>query len=343
MVWRPHFIKKDQMTNQIPASATPAELAIHHKFVASVEHLKRDLVRSCHFLLQIQNRKIHHVFGYRTITEYAEAEAGLTRAQCESFLVLARRLPLLPGVAASVESGDLNWTQAKLLCRAASPETERAWIDTAKGMSVRSLAEVVKRVSTPVKPLAAPPSHPAAIASPAPPTVPKPHFVTVAFHEDRFAFWEAWLAAARAATPGAPTDELLVGLIEQGADVVMRLVIQQCPECRSAVIATSRGDLAGTGSLLARAACESERQGPDGSVRRSVPPRLRRLVLARDGCRCRAEGCGRTQHLQVHHRTPVGEGGRTVLDNLITLCGRCHRALHERELSLQAAAADPLR
>jgi len=39
----------------------------------------------------------------------------------------------------------------------------------------------------------------------------------------------------------------------------------------------------------------------------------------------------------------VGDGGRAILDNLITLCGRCHRALHEREEALKAAAADPTR
>ncbi len=331
------------MNDSIPTSATPAELALHHKFVESVQQLKKGLVRSCHYLLQIQNRKVHCVFGYRTIAGYAAAEAGLTRAQCDTFLALARRLPLLPGVAAGIESGDLNWSQAKLLCRAATPATEQEWIDTAKGLSVRSLAEVVRRVSTPVRPVAPLPARPAAVASP-PPSTPKSHFVTVAFHEDRFAIWEAWLAAARVAAPGVPTDGLLAGLIEQGgARTVARLVIRQCPDCRAAVIATSRGDLAVTGALLASAACEAEVQGADGSLRRAVPPRVRRLVLARDGYRCQAADCGRAQHLQIHHRTPVGAGGRTTPDNLITLCGRCHRALHEREEALNAAAVDPTR
>ncbi|MDO9171306.1 MAG: HNH endonuclease signature motif containing protein, partial [bacterium] len=208
-------------------------------------------------------------------------------------------------------------------------------------LSVRSLAEVVRRVSTPVKPVAASTVCPVPVAQ-EPTAAPKPSFVTIAFHAERFAVWEAWLAAARIAAPGAPTDELLAGLIDQGgAAIVIRLVIQQCPDCRSSMIATSRGDLAVTGALLARAVCEAERQGPDGSLRRAVPPRMRRLVLTRDGHRCQAEGCGRAQHLHVHHRTPIEEGGRATLDNLITLCGRCHRALHEREAALKAAAGDP--
>jgi hypothetical protein len=194
-----------------------------------------------------------------------------------------------------------------------------------------------------VKPVVPTPARPTAVA-PSPPSAPKSHFVTVAFHEDRFAIWEAWLAAARVAAPGAPTDGLLAGLIEQGgAGVVARLVIRKCPDCRAAVIATSRGDLAVTGALLARAACEAEVQEADGRLRRAVPPRVRRMVLARDGHRCQAADCGHAQHLQIHHRIPVGAGGRTTPDNLITLCGRCHRALHEREETLNAAAADPTR
>ncbi|MBK9305215.1 MAG: HNH endonuclease [bacterium] len=329
------------MSESDPTVATPAELALHRTFVDSVHELKRSIVRSCHYLRQIQLRKVYRALGYATIVDYAATEVGLTRDQCESFLRLARQLPLLPGVTEGLEKGELNWSQAKLLCRAATPATEQEWIETAKGLSVRSLAEVVRRVSTPVKPVAASTARPKPVAS-EPPSAPKTCFVTVAFHMDRFAIWEAWLASARAAAPGAPTDELVTRLIEQGgAEVAVRLVIQRCPDCRSSVIATSRGDLAVTGALLARAACEAERQGPDGSVRRAVPPRLRRLVLARDGHRCQAEGCGRAQHLQVHHRTPVEEGGRATLDNLITLCGRCHRALHEREAALKAAAADP--
>ena len=323
--------------------ATPAELALHRTFVDSVHELKRSIVRSCFYLRQIQLQKVYRALGYATIVEYAATEVGLTRDQCESFLRLARQLPLLPGVSEGLERGELSWSQAKLLCRAATPATEQAWIDTAKGLSVRSLAEVVRRVSTPVKPVVPTPVRPPALAPP-PPSAPKSHFVTVAFHEDRLAIWEAWLAAARVETPSVPTDGLLAGLIEQGgAEVVVRLVIRQCPDCRAAVIATSRGDLAVTGALLARAACEAEVQEDDGSLRRVVPSRMRRLVLARDGYRCQAAGCGRAQHLQIHHRTPVGTGGRTTPDNLITLCGRCHRALHEREEALKAAAVDPIR
>jgi 5-methylcytosine-specific restriction endonuclease McrA len=53
----------------------------------------------------------------------------------------------------------------------------------------------------------------------------------------------------------------------------------------------------------------------------------REAARRRDGNCCRR--CGSTQGLQVHHVTPVSEGGeRYALDNLVTLCSSCHAAQH---------------
>jgi 5-methylcytosine-specific restriction enzyme A len=56
----------------------------------------------------------------------------------------------------------------------------------------------------------------------------------------------------------------------------------------------------------------------------------RTAARQRDGNRCRR--CGGTQRLQVHHVTPISEGGeRYALDNLITLCSSCHAQQHGGE------------
>ncbi len=61
-----------------------------------------------------------------------------------------------------------------------------------------------------------------------------------------------------------------------------------------------------------------------GAATSTVPPHLRRAVIARDrrcafpGCHQRPAGC------QVHHLTPRSEGGRTALPNLILLCAFHH-------------------
>ena len=60
-------------------------------------------------------------------------------------------------------------------------------------------------------------------------------------------------------------------------------------------------------------------------VNRRVWRRVRRLVLDRDGWRCRS--CGRAGRLQVDHIKPLSAGGEPYdLENLQALCAfPCHR------------------
>ncbi|OUC77648.1 HNH endonuclease [Gordonia lacunae] len=70
--------------------------------------------------------------------------------------------------------------------------------------------------------------------------------------------------------------------------------------------------------------------------RKRVPNKaLVRALLVRDRC-CQMPGCGRTRHLHAHHVQFWSAGGRTDPDNLILLCGSCHRSLHRGEFSITA-------
>ena len=50
--------------------------------------------------------------------------------------------------------------------------------------------------------------------------------------------------------------------------------------------------------------------------------KVRELVLARDGGRCRV--CGETRGLEVHHVTQVRDGGSDRPSNLVTVCAAHH-------------------
>lgn len=61
--------------------------------------------------------------------------------------------------------------------------------------------------------------------------------------------------------------------------------------------------------------------------------RLRVLVLQRDNFRCKF--CGRDANqtvLEIDHITPVSKGGKTELENLITLCMDCNRGKADLEI-----------
>lgn len=52
----------------------------------------------------------------------------------------------------------------------------------------------------------------------------------------------------------------------------------------------------------------------------------RKAVYRRDHYRCAL--CDSTDGLQIHHAIPRGKGGPSTVQNLITLCWRCHAHIH---------------
>jgi hypothetical protein len=76
-----------------------------------------------------------------------------------------------------------------------------------------------------------------------------------------------------------------------------------------------------------------------GRRTRSIPPAIRRALWLRDRG-CRFPGCGHTRFLHGHHVRHWMAGGETRLDNLVLLCSRHHRALHEGGCSIERASAD---
>jgi hypothetical protein len=58
---------------------------------------------------------------------------------------------------------------------------------------------------------------------------------------------------------------------------------------------------------------------------------------------CAVPGCGRTRFLHAHHVVFWSHGGKTILDNLVLLCGEHHRALHEGAFTITALGRQQFR
>lgn len=71
-----------------------------------------------------------------------------------------------------------------------------------------------------------------------------------------------------------------------------------------------------------------------GRKRRSISPALRRALAARDR-RCRFPGCDNHRYVDGHHVEHWSQGGETNLDNLLLLCRRHHRLVHERGYTIE--------
>ncbi|HXZ57680.1 MAG TPA: HNH endonuclease signature motif containing protein, partial [Gaiellaceae bacterium] len=100
-----------------------------------------------------------------------------------------------------------------------------------------------------------------------------------------------------------------------------------------------------------RLACDSsvveirEREGATLSVgrrTRSVPPALRRALRRRDRG-CRFPGCENHRFVDAHHVRHWAHGGETRLDNLVLLCRRHHRLVHEGGYLVERVSESELR
>jgi len=74
-------------------------------------------------------------------------------------------------------------------------------------------------------------------------------------------------------------------------------------------------------------------------AQQTIPPASRRAVLTRDQRRCRVPGCRNATFLHVHHLELRSEGGRHSAENLLTVCGLHHRALHRGKLVVEGSSA----
>jgi hypothetical protein len=160
------------------------------------------------------------------------------------------------------------------------------------------------------------------------------------------AAWEMLTRVSRSAVEaGSGGDDQLAAVRETRgrearSEPRYQIVIRQCETCGRAEIATGRGAMPIAPKMLEAALCDARRHRKGEKNRATIPPSVRREVMARDGHRCRTAGCGGAHFLDVHHIVPRALGGTNDPENLATLCSACHRMIHER---VDGSAAWPLR
>jgi hypothetical protein len=249
-----------------------------------------------------------------------------------------------PAIREAVKSGDLGYTKAREIVSVATPETQETWLKVARGPRNELVREVKKAKRAAKVDLAQ------SELLPSLPPVVSPKELPVRFQMDLSPEQEARrgaLVERLHKLGGVPNDraelllEALAALLE-----TKELDAQKCPRGHFSsrppvqihvhesggkmTVQTDAGE-----RELGRA--ESERLRCDAAVcvqgnrnTSMIPPRARREILARDQHRCRAPGCGRTRFLEVHHIVPRQKSGSNKAENLMTLCGSCHRLWPEK-------------
>jgi hypothetical protein len=302
-----------------------------------------------HLLRYAEELKLWRAFGFGSALEYMERAMGYSPHTAAERLRVARAIAELPLIAEALERGELAHSAVRELSRVAVPDTEAAWLEAARGKSLREIEAMVSGHR---------PGH-----LPTDATEPRLHrkTITIEVSPETYDLWRKMHAlAAEEHGQRLSDDELITSVFrraygdgggEPGGDRVStpayKIAIKQCPDCQRAWQYSGGRDIEVDPAVVECAACDAVHLGSlDASIPErtttTVTARKREQVLARDGHRCTVPGCRRNVGLDLHHIAFQSRGGGHELSNLTNVCDLHHRAIHFGGLSIRGAAPDRL-
>jgi 5-methylcytosine-specific restriction endonuclease McrA len=301
--------------------------------------------------------------GFRSCADWLAWRVGLDIVAARERVRIARALGFLPTLAGALERGDLSYTKVRALTRIATPENEARLLAMGRTNTAEQIGRIVRsrRMLDPaVERREAKRLHESRALN-----VYREESGVVVIHgrldpEGGAVFMQALTAAqdvlyrrskdaARTPTPVQQNADALTLLAEAalhheldpGAPGERYQVVLHVDETvLASPDAVGESTLDGThasAEASERLSCDASRtwmrHDSEGNVlevgrrTRTIPPALRRALLRRDQV-CRFPGCG-LRFVQGHHIQHWAHGGPTTLANLVLLCRRHHRAVHE--------------
>jgi hypothetical protein len=319
------------------------------------------------WLLRARRSGAHVELGFASFNEYTERLFGYGPRLTQDKLRVAEALEVLPETARDLQTGAISFSHARELTRVAMPSTEREWLDAARGRTVRDVERLVSG------------HRPGSLPNDFPDPGLKRHVLRLELSGDVLAtFREAMVKIRRDAGEPLDEEAAILLLCRQALEgskdsgrSSYQIALMVCESCRRAQ-QQGRGELLDVGpEIVQMAECDGQHIGNvnahvdasddvdpgahvggaddangrahlrENQIRatQAIPPARRRAVLRRDGEKCRVPGCRHATFIEPHHIELRSEGGNHDLENLITLCGAHHRAVHQGRLVIAGTAS----
>ena len=276
--------------------------------------------------------------GFASFYDYAEAVLEMGGREVFERVRVAEAMEVLPRLREALASGQICFSAVRELSRVCVPATEEAWIAAARGHSVRKVERLVSGhvpgdlPEDPVDPAVA--RHTLTLEVDA--------ATQVLFKEMRRRLEaDAGHRLEDSALIAEMARAVLAGGAREPSAPSYQIAISVCERCEQATLAGAGQVVAIDAKALERASCDAH--WIDAHVEaeaKSVSPRTRRAVLARDHHRCRVPGCRSSVFLDVHHLIYQSNGGLHHRTNLLTSCGLHHAAVHEGRLVIRGTTSD---
>jgi hypothetical protein len=271
---------------------------------------------------EIERDRLFRALGATSVTDYMKKRAGWGASKTETVVALARNIEHLPRLREALVGGALGWTRAYLASVVATPETDADWTQKALALTNNQFeAETARAKGRPVVQRVTLNVSPAQLAA-------VDLAVTAVRSEDpskRLPFGEAVAEACKRVVEGGGAG---------GSNV--QVVIHVCADCHKATREGKSGPVEISPAELEALACDAEvvdiRQ-EKARLSRTIPPRIKRFVRARDHGRCRVPTCENRAHVHFHHEGGWRNVGHDPL-SVYLICVGHHQAIHDGDLSV---------
>ena len=280
-------------------------------------------------LLAIHRTDAYLEHGCSSGVHYAVVQLGLPVKEARRLVLVSRELEALPYLRMLANEGQIDWSKLREIVRVATAETEREWADLCGNHTYAEIENLVARSQRGEIP-------------PDQPTANGPRsVVNLCFEPDQMTVVQrglqlmCQLSGRRLSMTEAIELVFAEKLAEQPLDE------EQLERVRQAAAKA----LQWTDVIQADTeTCPGNPEIVIVNPKSRVPTRAQRgKILRRDGYRCAVPGCQNTLWLHVHHIIYYADGGLTAADNLITLCTKCHKNVHENRLTITGSAPCGLR
>ena len=261
------------------------------------------------------------MYGYASLSALAWHRCGYGKSKTSELIAISEESAHLPKTRAQFNAGLLEWTKAREITKAATPENEHEWLARAPHSTVTELR-------------AARQGEPALVRR------------SLSFTPEQAAHFDQALAGIQNGLNLADPGLAVLALLEGGGGALGQratpgVLISECGTCRSATMESREGAVTVAPEVADASRCAGEvhdlRQA-ENAVTRAIPSKVRRRVLDRDRRRCLVPGCASFAFLEVHHERGWEAGHDPSW--LVTLCEAHHRQRHEGWLLIEGQALD---
>ena len=310
-------------------------------------------------IAEFERNSFGDVLGFTTTANWLSWNCGIGLVAAREKVRVALALEELPLVARAFSKGQLSYSKVRAITRVADSDNEETMLDIARESSASQCERIFRQYQQTL-------ARPLLTRVAGQPELPANDF-SHHWDEDGCLVFNGRLSPEQGAlllaamqqqidAGSAPTDALSVVAQAGMANTTMSPAIpQHNHRGRNAERYTINVEIGGatqslrdgpglSDAIVERLTCDASLVVHScdehcellniGRKSRTVPPSIYRALERRDQG-CRFPGCTHNRFVDAHHVVHWAQGGETKLSNLVLLCTRHHKAIHEEGFRIE--------